>query len=146
MMDLEELAESYDMDVGIDAISALANISDITSVEVSRYRFESTRCPYNPECILFIVYIIVTFLSFGFTIWWTNNGLRSFSFSDCFVHAIFVNLLILFSLTEESICEICYSCPALVPVFKSESAIRNGKIARVFLTSQYMRLVYLVYG
>ena len=144
VIDLEELAESYNLDVGIDAISALANVSDVTSAEVSRFRFESTRCPYNPECILFILYIIVTLLSCWFAIWWKNNGLRRFSFSYCFVHAMFVNLLILLILTEESICEICYSCPDLVPVFKSESAIRNGKIARVFLASQYIRLVYLL--
>ena len=144
-MDLEELAESYDMDVGIDAISALSNLSDTTTMEVSRYRFESTRCPYNPECILFILYIIVAHLSFVFTIWWTYNGLRN-SFTDCFIHAMSVNLLIVFSLTEESICEICYSCPVLVPLFKTKFLILNGKIVRVLLVSKYIDLVYELYG
>ena len=63
------------MIVELPAVSVLANISDIVSVEVSRYRVESTMYP-NPEYLLLILFYIVATFSCAFYFIWLSSRYR----------------------------------------------------------------------
>ena len=118
-IDLEEKAESYDMAVELRAVSALANISDITPVitPFSYYRFNSTM--YPNECILFFDIFVVVSVFYAFYIYYIFwLILNEFSFRYRYIHVVSVSMHIFVTLLGESYCELFYSRPDPVPISK----------------------------
>ena len=90
----------------------------------------------NPECILFILFLFASAF-YVFFVEWIIRIFHADQFRYFYYYAMIVDVYIILTLIEKSICDICYFATTQFPAWKSWQVIRTFQLVRFLIFLLY---------